>query len=362
MGGHDPNIPRELEERRRAHANSTAAPGAPPAPSLGPTPSQQALDDANSDVIGGMRSGVPFLDPDGPPVGPQMSPAPTDEELAHMLAQPPTPEQAEERRRSQQEAVARSQAITDQVEAQRQATLARRERNRPPAGPPAHGLELPNELPDLPTEYGVENSVGNLDETIGGVPVQASGPSTTGHTGMWEGEGGTNIGMRGNVTAADLDIGDGALTGNAQVLDGGVYINEDEAAIGLQGPGLAAGTNLPGQDQGISEGEGAALRFRYSDDDHDGYREIGPGVDVGPISVNARSDILHRSFDTARDVLGPVSPTDLVTSNPIEGAINAGQQLASSRFAQQVNVATADNSLVQGAQGLASEAWDWMTD
>lgn len=46
---------------------------------------------------------------------------------------------------------------------------------------------------------------------------------------------------------------------------------------------------------GLSEGMGAAVRGSWGDTDHDGFREYGGGIDIGPVSLDMRTEDPFRS-------------------------------------------------------------------
>jgi hypothetical protein len=92
----------------------------------------------------------------------------------------------------------------------------------------------------------------------------------------------------------------------------GAYANEDALTLtGQLNVGDARSAGWTGQDWfpdwvpeirlGRSFGSGLGTRFGHGDVDHDGYREIGPGVDVGPFSADVRSDWPHRAWSALFD-------------------------------------------------------------
>jgi hypothetical protein len=135
-----------------------------------------------------------------------------------------------------------------------------------------------------------------------------------GHFGAWstprqDGSTDTNVGFQLGGKSASVQ-GELAYTGaNGQ----GAYLQGDAAGpsfdvssyAGTGGFGLGAqasvgGFNVGGGTRGtetdeynkigLSEGVGAAVRGNWGDTDGDGFREYGGGIDIGPLSLDMRSE------------------------------------------------------------------------
>jgi hypothetical protein len=103
-------------------------------------------------------------------------------------------------------------------------------------------------------------------------------------------------------------------------VEGEALSAEAEASVGKDGATLGAQASLGGaaitgggglsskraDDEqsrfGLGAGVGLAGRLHWSDEDKDGVREIGFGLDVGPLSLDARSEKLD-PFAAARRLL-----------------------------------------------------------
>lgn len=109
-----------------------------------------------------------------------------------------------------------------------------------------------------------------------------------------------------NTVGPDGKPGPGAYVhGDASgpAFDLSSYAGESGFGFGAQasvaGFNVGGGTTGTDADEygkfGLSEGAGAAVRGSWGDTDHDGLREYGGGVDVGPFSVDMRTEDPFRS-------------------------------------------------------------------
>ena len=109
-----------------------------------------------------------------------------------------------------------------------------------------------------------------------------------------------------NTVGPDGKPGPGAYVhGDASgpAFDLSSYVGESGFGFGAQasvaGFNVGVGTTGTEVDEygkfGLSEGAGAAVRGSWGDTDHDGFREYGGGVDIGPVSVDMRTEDPFRS-------------------------------------------------------------------
>ena len=135
------------------------------------------------------------------------------------------------------------------------------------------------------------------------------------------GNGETTHGVTGEASVASVEIppGDvlGPVGGSAEALtaEGSVYIGEESAEIGadatLVGGSVAVGNEEHNAELGASIGVGLGGRAHYGDADNDGVSELGVGADVGPISVDVKTEAaghaanaVGRAAGGARDAVG----------------------------------------------------------
>jgi hypothetical protein len=135
-----------------------------------------------------------------------------------------------------------------------------------------------------------------------------------GHFGAWgtprqDGSTATNVGFQlggktpsvsGELSYTGANGQGGYLQGDAAgpAFDVSSYAGTDGFGLGAQasvgGFNIGAGTRGTETDEyskfGLSEGVGAAVRGNWGDTDGDGFREYGFGFDVGPVSVDMRSE------------------------------------------------------------------------
>jgi hypothetical protein len=96
----------------------------------------------------------------------------------------------------------------------------------------------------------------------------------------------------------------------AGVLTGGGHltVSEQTASAGLQANLVETAMTVGDEENsfrfGGSLGAGAAARAHYGDADGDGVRELGFGLDLGPLSFDLKSEALGEAVDFAGDVLG----------------------------------------------------------
>jgi hypothetical protein len=94
--------------------------------------------------------------------------------------------------------------------------------------------------------------------------------------------------------------------------DGGIYMNDETAVLGGQASAgelaFTLGSDADANSQsdtnvrgGISAGPGFAVRAHYGDTDGDQTRELGFGVDAGPVSFDVRSEVLGRAWNWMTD-------------------------------------------------------------
>ncbi len=104
-----------------------------------------------------------------------------------------------------------------------------------------------------------------------------------------------------NTVGPDGKPGPGAYVhGDASgpAFDVSSYAGESGFGFGAQasvgGFNVGGGTTGTDVDEygkfGLSEGMGAAVRGSWGDTDHDGFREYGGGIDIGPVSLDMRTE------------------------------------------------------------------------
>lgn len=146
---------------------------------------------------------------------------------------------------------------------------------------------------------------GNLDA---GGTTQATALSGGVNLGGWRGaDGKTNAGAsaEASLVKAGMPSGGalgpfgwdiGVLTANAT----GAF-NDSTAQLGAQANILESSATLGNKEHSLrlggSVGMGMAGRAHYGDEDHDRVRELGFGFDVGPFSMDVKSEALGRAWN-----------------------------------------------------------------
>lgn len=145
-------------------------------------------------------------------------------------------------------------------------------------------------------------------------PIGANGEArgdvlaAQGHFGGWRGEDGrTNVGFNADAALARVGMPMGGALGpvgfdaEAMTANAGGYVNSETASLGMGANAVAgsisAGTAEHNGRFGLSAGVGAAGRAHYGDSDGDGVMEMGFGADIGPVSFDARSELLGHAWN-----------------------------------------------------------------
>jgi hypothetical protein len=147
--------------------------------------------------------------------------------------------------------------------------------------------------------------IGAVDANEAGATTQVA--SANGGIGKFQNRAGeTNTGIGGNAqllrmttpTTSETPVGvefglgtaSGGATMNKSTLEIGGLANVMEGALrlGNQSHNMRIGSAL---------GMGAAGRLHYGDADNDGLRELGFGVDAGPVSFDVKTELLHRAWN-----------------------------------------------------------------
>jgi hypothetical protein len=88
-------------------------------------------------------------------------------------------------------------------------------------------------------------------------------------------------------------------------IDAGIQMNAGEAAVTFGGQGDDQSQTDGGVKIGVSEGAGAGWRLHYGDQDGDQVRELGFGIDAGPLSFDVKSEWLGGLYKDYNAWKGP---------------------------------------------------------
>lgn len=187
------------------------------------------------------------------------------------------------------------------------------------------------------------------EQTIYGAPPTTTDPDTGEQVpagphasiGVGEGSVDANIGLVNGEVAPGVDVeavqanahfSENCATGEANVASvqaepgaiapgvgggvealgasGSVCLGEDQSSIGAQA-NLISGNVAVGNEEhsaqvGASVGVGLGGRVHHSDADNDGVGEYGIGAEIGPVSVDVKSEALGHAANTAGDVVSNV--------------------------------------------------------
>jgi hypothetical protein len=124
-----------------------------------------------------------------------------------------------------------------------------------------------------------------------------------GAVGAWDEDGGRQYGIKGKVGLARSKINDGGyVSGDWEAGTAGAEFSYGDNGIRAQagatlvGGGVTVGNFDKESDTdtqiraGLSAGPSLGLRVHWGDSDRDGVPEIGAGVDIGPLSLDSKSE------------------------------------------------------------------------
>ena len=95
--------------------------------------------------------------------------------------------------------------------------------------------------------------------------------------------------VHGDASGAAFDV-------SSYAGESGFGFGAQASVAGFNVGGGTTGTDVDEYNKvGLSEGVGAAVRGSWGDTDHDGFREYGGGLDLGPVSVDMRTEDPFRS-------------------------------------------------------------------
>ena len=133
------------------------------------------------------------------------------------------------------------------------------------------------------------------------------------------GDGETTHGVMGEAAVASAEIAPGGELGpvggsvEALTAEGSMYIGEDSASIGagatLVGGSVAVGNQEHNAEVGLSAGVGLGGRAHYGDADSDGVNELGVGAEIGPVSVDVKSEVPHHVANAVGGAAGAAKDT-----------------------------------------------------
>lgn len=181
--------------------------------------------------------------------------------------------------------------------------------------------------------------VGSFTDASG---QQSTGARAEASTGKMEGQVKTPDGSAGGEVQ-----GPGAWAGasdNGSTFEAGASAQVASAAANVGTTGTNSDENLK---VGASEGVGAAARFHHGDADGDKRTEWGVGVDVGPVSVNLKTEDPLKTMATANPVTMPLA----AAARAVQGAM--GDDTNWTEAAGNAASAVGDKAATTGA-----EAWD----
>jgi hypothetical protein len=179
--------------------------------------------------------------------------------------------------------------------------------NNQARGPYGYFWDNPNGLHDW---GGLSFGAGLMNGNVGREGQQANVSVLNGDFGMGEfasANGKTNYGIDAQANLVNFGIAPGNGLGpfgfDVGVLnaDAGAYGNDTDASVGayasLIGGGVTLGNKEHSARVGVAAGVGLSGRLHYGDADHDGARELGFGVDVGPFQFDMQSEYLGRAYN-----------------------------------------------------------------
>jgi hypothetical protein len=130
--------------------------------------------------------------------------------------------------------------------------------------------------------WNVPRQDGGNDVNVG-FQLNGKSPSASGEL-SYTGPDGRGAYLQGDVNGPAFDV-------SSYVGTGGFNFGAQAAVGGFNIGGGTRGTDTDEYNKiGLSEGVGAAVRGNWGDTDGDGFREYGGGFDVGPVSVDMRSE------------------------------------------------------------------------
>jgi Domain of unknown function (DUF4157) len=125
-------------------------------------------------------------------------------------------------------------------------------------------------------------------ETNIGFNLGGKSPSIQGSA-SWGVDGGPGAYVHGDASGPAFDV-------SSYAGGDGFGFGAQASVAGFNVGGGTTGTDVDEYNKfGLSEGVGAALRGSWGDTDHDGFREYGGGIDIGPVSVDMRTEDPLRS-------------------------------------------------------------------
>lgn len=175
-----------------------------------------------------------------------------------------------------------------------------------PYGFAAAHRDQPGSTRGFSAGFGLMN--GNLD-TAG--TTQAAALSGGVSWGGWRGQDGkTNIGLGADASLVKVGMPNGGALGpfgwDMGVLTANATgaANDSTAQLGAQANILEGSATLGNKEHSLrlggSVGMGMAGRAHYGDEDHDRVRELGFGFDLGPFSMDVKSEALGRAWNGLR--------------------------------------------------------------
>jgi hypothetical protein len=154
---------------------------------------------------------------------------------------------------------------------------------------------------------GVSLGAGLLNGDLG---QGATGSVLSGNLNMggWRSpDGKTNWGLAGDAQLVRTGINPGGALGplgfdvGVFTASGGASVNDTTAQLGAQANIIEGSASIGNQEHllrvGGSVGVGLAGRAHYGDADGDGVRELGFGFDVGPFSMDVKSELLGHAWN-----------------------------------------------------------------
>lgn len=191
--------------------------------------------------------------------------------------------------------------------------------NNQAVGPYAYFMGNPNG-PDDGNWGGINLGAGLMNGTVGSPGNQASMSILNADLGLGEfvdpATGTVNYGADANANLIKFGMAPGNGLGpigfdvGVANADAGAYGNSSDMSVGAEASLINGAVTVGGKENsvrvGASLGVGLAGRLHYGDTDHDGVRELGFGVDVGPLEFDVKSEMLGKAWNGATSAASSV--------------------------------------------------------